>query len=313
MAQPHLDVSSVEQVLLQKKRMAEARKRGSKKLKLKKNPRILDPKRVEREYQRALRKLVQRARDIINNRIISQLPTLVSLNDLLSTKLDSYRLDQTPEELLRDLIRSTQRELEIQLSESEIEAIAREYAGQADLHNKKQLSKVFASTLGVDLVADNPAIDKAIRGFIIQNTDFITNVNQEFLRETQRVITTGFRQGLRAEEISKQLIGTGKFQGQVSRFKKAKTRANLIARDQISKLNGKLNEERQKAVGINKFVWVTALDERVRTDHRLDGEIFNWNSPISKNGRVKPNGGLNPGEDINCRCYADPVFEDLLE
>jgi hypothetical protein len=69
--------------------------------------------------------------------------------------------------------------------------------------------------------------------------------------------------------------------------------ANLIARDQISKLNGQLNKTRQTSAGISKFV--------VRDEHEaLDGRTFGWEEGA---------GGLIPGEPINCRCWGEAVID----
>jgi SPP1 gp7 family putative phage head morphogenesis protein len=81
----------------------------------------------------------------------------------------------------------------------------------------------------------------------------------------------------------------------------ADSRAKLIARDQTSKINGAFTSVRQQSLGITKFVWQTAQDERVREEHAdLDGEEYLWSEP--------PKEGM-PGEAVNCRCIALPVFE----
>ncbi len=77
--------------------------------------------------------------------------------------------------------------------------------------------------------------------------------------------------------------------------------ANLIARDQISKLNGQLNKTRQTSAGISKFVWRTQQDDRVRDEHEaLAGKTFGWEEGA---------GGLIPGEPINCRCWGEAVID----
>ena len=77
-------------------------------------------------------------------------------------------------------------------------------------------------------------------------------------------------------------------------------RARLIARDQNNKLVGQLSQMRQTAVGVEEYEWVTSADERVRPTHRaVSGEVFRWDSP--------PDIG-HPGEDIQCRCHASPVW-----
>ena len=46
------------------------------------------------------------------------------------------------------------------------------------------------------------------------------------------------------------------------------------------------------------YIWRTQKDDRVRGEHAArEGEIFNWHIP--------PEGG-HPGEDYNCRCWAEP-------
>lgn len=81
---------------------------------------------------------------------------------------------------------------------------------------------------------------------------------------------------------------------------KYQTRMELIARDQSSKLNSRLNRARQEEAGIDQYKWVTARDERVRDRHRsLDGTIQKWNTPT--------NDGF-PGDAINCRCVAIAVI-----
>jgi len=47
------------------------------------------------------------------------------------------------------------------------------------------------------------------------------------------------------------------------------------------------------------YIWHTVEDNHVRPDHAArDGQRFQWSHP--------PKGG-NPGEDYNCRCWAEPV------
>lgn len=82
---------------------------------------------------------------------------------------------------------------------------------------------------------------------------------------------------------------------------RALSRAKLIARDQTSKMNGAFNQARQTSLGIDRYVWQTSGDERVREEHQAnDGQVFSWNDPPATG---------HPGEDINCRCVAVPYFD----
>lgn len=81
-------------------------------------------------------------------------------------------------------------------------------------------------------------------------------------------------------------------------------RARNIARDQTAHMHGEMNRARQVRMGIDRYVWRTALDERVRPKHReKEGKIFDWANPPEDTG--------HPGYDYNCRCVAVPYFESI--
>ncbi len=66
--------------------------------------------------------------------------------------------------------------------------------------------------------------------------------------------------------------------------------------------NGKLTELEQREAGYTSYVWHSQDDPKVRPSHAAnDGQIFAWDKP-------PPTG--HPGEDYNCRCYAEPAFKD---
>ena len=84
----------------------------------------------------------------------------------------------------------------------------------------------------------------------------------------------------------------------------ATNRANLIARDQVSKYNADLNRIQQQAAGIDFFQWRGAMDNRERPAHvALEGTVWRWSQP--------PIIGA-PGEAIQCRCVAVPCVSDQL-
>ena len=83
-------------------------------------------------------------------------------------------------------------------------------------------------------------------------------------------------------------------------------RVRLIARDQTSKLNSELSTMRHKAAGFTKYQCTTSGDERVREEHvDLDGNIYRYDEPTDEQD------GLQPGQPINCRCLAEPIFDGL--
>lgn len=84
----------------------------------------------------------------------------------------------------------------------------------------------------------------------------------------------------------------------------SKNRAKVIARDQVSKINAALSEQRHKAAGSTRYAWSTSNDERVRDEHaELDGQEFDYDDP---NGGDK---GQKPGEPVLCRCIGVALFD----
>lgn len=75
-------------------------------------------------------------------------------------------------------------------------------------------------------------------------------------------------------------------------------RANMEDRTVLA-FAGLINQLRQEDLGIERYVWVTQGDHKVRFAHAaLNGEVFDWDHP-SEEG--------HPGQAPNCRCRATPV------
>jgi SPP1 gp7 family putative phage head morphogenesis protein len=92
----------------------------------------------------------------------------------------------------------------------------------------------------------------------------------------------------------------------------AESRAKLIARDQVGKLFGAIQEARQVGLGIDRYTWRTSNDNRVRDTHeKREGESYSWNDPPGD--LSDPGDGGHPGFPINCRCWAEPDLTAILE
>lgn len=178
--------------------------------------------------------------------------------------------------------------------------IERQAALLAGLAAKRNLQSVDAqfisqvkSALGVDLT--NLLQPDSVKGMfgkaVTANVTLIKSIPSQYFGTLEEAITKNWIDGMRQES----LIDTIMHIGDVT-----ESRAELIARDQTSKMNSSFNMVRQLSVGINKYQWQTAGDERVREEHAdLDGQEFRWDDP-------PPDG--NPGEPVNCRCIGLPIF-----
>jgi len=128
-----------------------------------------------------------------------------------------------------------------------------------------------------------------IESFSRANALLIKDIGEKAARDIELLVQDAVSRGTLGRDLAKILKET---QGYTNK------RAALIARDQIGKLNGNLQQIRMKEAGIDRYQWQTMQDRRVRPEHVvLNGTIRTWEqSP-------------RPGEEIRCRCTPIPLFE----
>jgi len=93
----------------------------------------------------------------------------------------------------------------------------------------------------------------------------------------------------------------------------SESKAKFWARDQASKFFGETTKLNQKAAGNKGYIWRCFNDNLTRDTHRaLDGTYHDWdNPPVVTSGRKARR--CHPGEDYNCRCWADPAYRNPAE
>jgi SPP1 gp7 family putative phage head morphogenesis protein len=179
---------------------------------------------------------------------------------------------------------------------SEIRAAAKRMADGVAAFNKLQFKRVVKSVVGVDVLTAEPWLADALAASAAENVKLISSIGERAETEIEGIAARGVRGGLRWEALSKEIE---------ERIGVAESRAQLIARDQVSKLNGDLTRLRQTSIGVSQYAWRTSQDERVRESHReKEGKVFEWDDPPADTG--------HPGEDVNCRCTAEMVLPDDL-
>jgi SPP1 gp7 family putative phage head morphogenesis protein len=166
-----------------------------------------------------------------------------------------------------------------------------------------RLIKNIKQAVGVDIrnALTNDGVHDVIRKATKANIELIASIPDQYFDKLGKALTKNWEAGSRWET----LVDTVKAVGDVT-----ESRAKLIARDQTSKMNSAFNQARQTSIGIEKYEWQTAGDERVRESHAdMDGQICLWDDPPDVDGEP-----ANPGEPINCRCVAVPFFDlDSME
>lgn len=135
-----------------------------------------------------------------------------------------------------------------------------------------------------------------VNGWTIENLELIKNVNVEQLQKIKALMYRSIRDGARSSSITEAIAKI---------MNSSVNRAALIARDQTLKLNGQLDRIKNENAGVDRYIWRTSKDERVRAKHQArEGKSYTW-----KEG---PPGGSHPGQEVQCRCTAEPDLEALL-
>lgn len=115
-------------------------------------------------------------------------------------------------------------------------------------------------------------------------------------QEVQAAIRDGLERGQGIDQIGKRIK---------DRLGVSRSRAALIARNEVGNAAAFAMRESQKEAGCTEYIWRSASDDRVRPAHKTrNGKTFSWDDP--------PADG-HPGEPVNCRCTALAVIPDMLE
>lgn len=253
-------------------------------------PKWLFPTNAEKHYDKILYSLVDDLKKLINQILIPEIPSMIYEveNKTPNDRMDDY-LDR-----LKSLIIFIRGNIESKVNNSILgmELISGEIAS----FNRAQFQKINRSIFGIDIFLDEPWLSDQVKLFSSQNAQLITSLPDQELERVAGEIERGLQQGSRFTDIAKDIKKS---------FGISHRRAKLIARDQTTKLNASLTKLRQQEVGVEEYIWQTSGDERVRPTHRVnDGKKFRWDSPPKITG--------HPGNDVNCRCVAIPVLDDLL-
>lgn len=182
------------------------------------------------------------------------------------------------------------------------EAAVSDVATRISDYQAGQFNKQVRSVTGVNLAVNEPWLGAHLAIFRKENISLIESLQGQELDAIEQILMRASRKGMQVREIQQQIQ---------KRFSVSRSKAALLARDQTNKLNGELNQLRQQALGVDRYIWRTSQDERVRPMHaELDGTEQRWDRPPVTN----PQGDRNhPGEDYQCRCQAEPVLAGLIQ
>lgn len=167
----------------------------------------------------------------------------------------------------------------------------------SDLHT--QFLVGIPTGLNVPMELTSWTAKKIMEEYIENLNTYSNKLKVDEMEKLREKVLEAVSQGYRSDKVA-DLIRT--------QYGQTKKHADFIARQETSLLVSKYREARYGEAGIERYMWYTANDERVRPDHAaLDNHIFSWDSPPIVNRATGKRG--NPGEDFNCRCIARAVLD----
>lgn len=253
---------------------------------------------VERAYYSLLRRYQLAYRQFLEEELQVGLPRI---RDLAKSDLPGgIRMDDFGDDIQR-LFDNALRKLNAKFPPSTLRSWSTGMAVAVSSLSKRNLKRTFKGAIDADPVfTEDGELGPYLSNRVSENVALIQSIPKERLENFQNMLIRNVTAGAPVKDIIQQVR---------KEFKKTKNRAELIARDQVGKLNAEINQFRLRKLGVQKYIWRTVGDERVRSRHAaVNGKTFSWDKPpaVGVNGER-----VNPGQDIQCRCYAEPVLDEI--
>lgn len=246
--------------------------------------------RAEQAYLKILRQMLQGLADIVKSDVVPEAQREAR------RMFDAWNQGHLLADAMPDAVWAQMRAIAMSLASIASRMVERVLSLESQRHTEKFMTSARKS-LGVDLraVVRQQDLNDLLAAVAVRNAALITDIAQETVAKVATTTVQSVLSGAGAKALKRELRGIFEF---------SDSRAKLIAQDQTAKLNSDLNRFRQGQAGIDRYVWRTSRDERVRPRHRaLDGRVYRWGEATGAEG------GAPPGQPIRCRCVAQALVE----
>lgn len=253
------------------------------KLKLHKLKAIPFDKTFLRRYDKLMQEYIKQTFAILSEKLITD------INALAVTRKDDAELEPNI-----DIGNGFLTQIDAFESNATFSVVIKEIGKDMLDKNNEVFAEQLRDAFGFTPDFENDAIYSHLNSWIDENVNLIKNVDNIAKTRLKSIISQNFRNGGRAENMIKDIK-------KVTDFKDYRLR--LIARDQTAKLHGQITKRQQTSIGITRYTWRGVADERERPSHvSLNNTERKWSD------------GLEPGQEFQCRCTAEPVisFDDIL-
>src|SRR5690606_858855 len=164
---------------------------------------------------------------------------------------DNVRMDAAADEVFR-ILKRIPLLIEEEYSQDELRRLAQARGLKLSEWNKDTIGKNIKKVIGIDPLFGDSFLANEIATFTAFNVSLAESVKNRSVDKVSSMVYAGFQQGQRAEDLAKDIKKyLDPKKGNIT------NQANLIARDQINKLNGNLTQLRQTDLGVRRYRWRT--------------------------------------------------------
>lgn len=258
------------------------------------------PKSEMREFGQAIKHMVDQMAKRFRNQVLDELnkstiekfETTDSAMVIAGVKFADAQTGNFARVFLKMAAR-VRRKLFRQFDDKRLEKIARQYTGRVNRRNASEFYSRVSKRIGISQqeLEATEGLTSQINAFQLETAQWIKKMRDDTMAQWTSNTLRDMAEGKTLPEILSQFDGM---------IEKRNRHAEMVARTQISTFNSLVSKTRARNLGIEKAVWVTSKDERVRSSHAArDGKEFDLADGLfsSTDGKT-----LLPGVDYQCRC-----------
>ena len=261
-------------------------------------------------------------RDLFNRMNSLWNEVLFPASDRIQKMVERNALDYEIADVIEEVLHGAQMKYNIASDD-----ITWRWMASLDKDTRAAFHRGLQDSIGVDIAAfvDTPEMQLVLHGATLEAAGLIRSIPRDYFGEIAQAVADNYTgrplpEGRSLLEEIEHINGNNK------------SRAKLIARDQSSKLIGRVNQARQQSIGVEMYRWRTIKDQRVvgkpggmypignnvhGNHYKMEGKLCKWDDPtvISYDGGltwVKRDADMpitHPGQDIQCRCHPEPVID----
>lgn len=272
-----------------------------------------DPSRAsEREFTQALDYMIEQMSRQIRNQVLLELnkgtvekfadsaadeqtKTVITRLNIKDAQIGNYAT------VFLKLNRAAQRKVLKRFDDKRLERVARDILNKVNRRNADQFYSRVERQVGINAseLLNSEGLQANINALILESAQWAKKLRDDTLEFYTSNTLRAMAEGKSLSEVLEQ------FDDMVE---KRKNHAKTVARTQVSTFNSLVGKARAQNLGIEKAVWVTSRDERVRPCHQVrNGKEFDLSKGLysSCDGKF-----LLPGVDYNCRCTYEYVIPE---